>query len=199
MLEVLSRRWWAVVLRGVVAVVFGLLAMVWPGITLLALVALFAAYALVDGAVTLAAAFGPRRAGTSRGWLIVEGIAGVLAGILTFVWPDITALVLLWLIAAWAIVTGVLEVVAAVRLRKEITGEWLLALSGVLSVLFGILLVLWPATGALAVVLLIGAYAVVFGGVLIGLGLRLRRLRGAAAQEPAGAAAEPVNPPPTAP
>jgi uncharacterized membrane protein HdeD (DUF308 family) len=162
----------------VAAVLFGLMALIWPGITLFALVILFGAYALVDGVITVGtAAFGRGEAGRRRGWLIVEGIAGITLGILTFVWPGITTLVLLWLIAAWALVTGVLEIAAAVRLRREIRGEWLLALSGALSILFGILLVVWPAAGALTVVLLIGIYAIVFGGVLIGLGVRLRRLR----------------------
>jgi uncharacterized membrane protein HdeD (DUF308 family) len=112
-----------------------------------------------------------------RGWLVFEGITGIIMGVLTFVWPDITALVLLWFIAAWALVTGALEVVAAIRLRREIEGEWLLGLGGALSVLFGILLAVWPATGALALVIIIGAYAIVFGVVLVGLALRLRRLQ----------------------
>lgn len=177
MLLTLTRYWWAVVLRGVAAVLFGLMALIWPGITVIVLVALFGAYALVDGIIGLGTAvFGGRERGR-RGWLVVEGIAGVLAGIFTFAWPGITALVLLWLIAAWALVTGVLEIVAAVRLRREIQGEWLLALSGVLSVLFGILLAVWPAAGALSVVFVIGIYAIVFGVALVGLGLRLRRLR----------------------
>jgi uncharacterized membrane protein HdeD (DUF308 family) len=177
MLLTLTRYWWAVVLRGVAAVLFGLMALIWPGITVIVLVALFGAYALVDGIVGLGTAvFGGRERGR-RGWLVVEGIAGVLAGIFTFAWPGVTALVLLWLIAAWALVTGVLEIVAAVRLRREMKGEWLLALSGVLSVLFGILLAVWPAAGALSVVFVIGIYAIVFGVALVGLGLRLRRLR----------------------
>jgi uncharacterized membrane protein HdeD (DUF308 family) len=110
--------------------------------------------------------------------MAVEGVAGIGIGIMTFVWPGVTTLVLLWLIAAWALVTGIVEIVAAIRLRKEIQGEWMLALSGALSVIFGILLAVWPASGALAVVFLIGAYAVVFGVVLVGLALRLRRMRG---------------------
>jgi uncharacterized membrane protein HdeD (DUF308 family) len=177
MLETLSRYWWAVVLRGVAAVLFGLMALIWPALTLIVLVALFGAYALVDGVITLTtAALGRGRPGRQRGWLVVEGIAGILTGVVAFAWPHITALVLLWLIAGWALVTGVLEIVAAVRLRREISGEWLLGLSGALSVLFGILLVVWPASGALTVVVLIGIYAIVFGVALVGLGLRLRRV-----------------------
>lgn len=190
MLETLARNWWVVALRGVVALLFGLLALIWPSITVLVLVTLFGAYALVDGVFALGTAIFGRGAIGSRGWLVVGGIAGIAIGILTFVWPGSTALVLLWLIAAWAVITGVLEIVAAVQLRREIRGEWMFILSGALSVLFGILLMVWPATGALAVIVLIGLYAIVFGVVLIGLGLRLRRFgRGAVAgsQRPATA------------
>lgn len=178
MLQALSRYWWAVALRGAAAVIFGLIALIWPGITVLVLVALFGAYALVDGVTALGSTiFGSRGPTGGRGWLVVEGITGILVGVLTFAWPGTTTLVLLWLIAAWALVTGVLEIVAAIQLRREIRGEWRLILSGGLSVLFGILLAALPATGALALVYLIGAYAIVFGVVLLGLGLRLRRLR----------------------
>jgi uncharacterized membrane protein HdeD (DUF308 family) len=181
MLETLTRYWWAVALRGVAAVLFGLMALVWPGITLFALVILFGAYALVDGVFTLVAALGRRdRADApagSRGLLIVQGVAGILLGILAFVWPGITALALLYLIAAWAVVTGVLEIVAAVRLRRELRREWLLALSGALSVVFGVLLVIWPAAGVLTLVVLIGVSAIVFGVTLLMLGVRLRQQR----------------------
>jgi uncharacterized membrane protein HdeD (DUF308 family) len=177
MLEALIRYWWLVVLRGVAAVIFGVLALVWPDITLFVLVIMFGAYAFVDGLFTLGTAFFGDRRGR-RGWLIVEGIAGIVIGLITFFWPSATALALLWLIAAWALITGVLEIAAAIRLRKEIRGEWLLALAGVLSVVVGILLVIWPTTGALAVVFLIGIYAVAFGVALVFLGFHLRTLRG---------------------
>lgn len=178
MLDNLVRNWWAAVLRGIAAILFGILALIWPGLTVLALVWLFGAYVLVDGIFALGAAlFGGLRTAGRRGWLVVEGIAGIIAGILTFAWPGVTTLVLLWLVAAWALVTGVLEIAAAIMLRREIEGEWLLAISGVLSVLFGILLAVWPATGALALVVIIGAYAIAFGAVLVVLGLRMRRLR----------------------
>src|SRR5688572_4697716 len=137
MLEYFSRYWWAVALRGALAVVFGVVAWIWPDITVRALVLLFGFYALVDGLLALAL-------------LLVEGIAGIAAGIVSFVWPGITALVLLYLIAAWAIATGVLEVVVAIWLRRELRGEWLLALVGVVSVLFGVFLVLRPSEGAVA-------------------------------------------------
>jgi len=177
MLETLTRYWWAVVLRGAAAILFGIMALIWPDITVIVLVALFGAYALVDGVISLTSAISGRRGRGRRGWLIFEGIASILLGVLTFLWPDITALVLLWVIAVWALATGVLEIAAAVRLRREIQGEWLLALGGILSVLFGILLIVWPAAGALAVIFLIGIYAIVFGAALVGLGLRLRRIR----------------------
>jgi len=179
MSEALARYWWAVALRGFAAVLFGIMALIWPGLTVIVLVALFGAYVLVDGVITVGTAiFGNRATAGRRAWLVVEGISSIAIGVITFVWPSVTALVLLWLISAWAIVTGVFEIAAAIRLRSEIRGEWLMALSGVLSVLFGIALAVWPNAGALTVVFLIGIYAIVFGAVLIGLGLRLRRLRG---------------------
>jgi uncharacterized membrane protein HdeD (DUF308 family) len=179
MLEALARYWWAVVLRGVLAVLFGLMALIWPDITVLVLVALFGAYCLVDGVIALGTAlFGGAAAAGRRVWLVVEGIAGVIAGIITFAWPGVTTLVLLWVIAFWALVTGIMEIVAAIRLRRELQGEWLLILSGAISVLFGLVLIVWPASGALALIILIGIYALIFGIVLIALGLRLRRVQG---------------------
>lgn len=167
--------WWAFVIRGIAAVLFGLLTFFMPGMALLTLVFLFGAYAIVEGAFNIAAAFqrsGPRR---QPAWVLgLEGAVSVVAGVLAFVIPGITALTLLFLIAAWSIVTGVLEIVAAIRLRREIKGEWLLGLSGVLSAVFGVLLMAFPGAGALAVVIWIGAYAVVFGAVLIALGVRVR-------------------------
>jgi uncharacterized membrane protein HdeD (DUF308 family) len=181
MLETFTRYWWAVALRGAAAVLFGLMALIWPGITLLALVIVFGAYALVDGVLALVAALGRRDPAetdrSSRVWLGVQGAAGIVLGILALVWPGVTALALLWVIAVWAIVTGALEIIAAVRLRRELSREWLLALSGVLTVLFGLLLVIWPATGALTLVVLIGVSALIFGVTLIAFGLRLRRQR----------------------
>ena len=177
MLEYFSRYWWAVALRGALAVAFGVVAWIWPDITVRALVLLFGFYALVDGLLALAAlVVGGQLVRDRRGWLLVEGIAGIAAGIVSFVWPGITTLVLLYLIAAWAIATGVLEVVAAVLLRRELRGEWLLAASGIISVLFGLFLVIRPGDGAIAVAWLIGLYAIIFGIALIALGFRLRQL-----------------------
>jgi uncharacterized membrane protein HdeD (DUF308 family) len=180
MLETLGRRWWAVALRGVAAILFGVLALVWPGITVFALVIVFGAYALVDGAFTLVAAFGQRDGGRrpgSHAWLFARGTAGILTGVIAAVWPGITALALLWVVALWAMVTGVFDIVAAVQLRKEMRREWLLALTGALSVLFGVLLVVWPADGILTLVVLIGIAAIAFGITLLMFGLRLRRER----------------------
>jgi len=187
-LAILARNWWALVLRGVLAVIFGILAIVFPGITVGALVILFGAFALVDGIFAIVAAV--RAAERKRSWgaLVLEGLAGVALGILTFVWPGVTAFALLYLIAAWAFITGVFEIVAAIRLRREITGEFWLGLAGVASIAFALLVVIFPGSGAVAIVWVIGAYAIVFGALLIGLGLRLRALgRRPSAPEPTGA------------
>lgn len=171
----LSRNWWAVSLRGLAGILFGIITFFAPGISLAALVLLFGAYALVDGVLAIVSAV--RRRGADRWWLLLlEGLVGIAAGVLTFLLPAITALALLYVIAAWALVTGAFEIAAAIRLRKVITGEWLLVLSGILSIALGVLLVLYPGPGALAVVIWIGAYAFVFGALLFALGLRLRGL-----------------------
>jgi uncharacterized membrane protein HdeD (DUF308 family) len=154
----------------------GVTALIWPAATLGVLVLLFGVYALADGLVTAGTALfgGPLSAGR-RGWLLLAGVAGTAAGVVTLAWPGITALALLWLIAAWAIVTGVMEFVAAVSLRRELANEWLLALGGTVSAAFGILLAVRPQQGALAVILLIGLYAIASGATLVALAVRLRR------------------------
>jgi len=173
----LAERWWTFVIRGVAAVLFGIVAIAVPGSSLRALVILWGAYAIVDGVFALMLAAQRGRSGLSWGWLLFEGIVGIGAGVATFFWPTITALVLLTVIAVWAVLTGIAEIATAIQLRRLITGEWLLATSGVLSIAFGILLLLRPGAGALALVWLIGAYAIVFGVLLIGLGLRLNQWR----------------------
>jgi uncharacterized membrane protein HdeD (DUF308 family) len=173
MITQLTRNWWIVVLRGVLAILFGVVAFVWPAISIAALVLLFGAYALVDGIFAVIAAL-TNTAGMQRWWVLLEGVVGIVIGVLTFFWPGVTAFVLLYFIAAWSIVTGVLEILAAIELRKAITNEWLLIVSGILSVLFGLLVVLYPSAGALSVIWIIALYAVVFGILLIMLGLRLR-------------------------
>ena len=175
LLPVLARNWWALALRGLVAILFGILAFAWPGLTLFVLIIFFGAYLLVDGIFAIVAAV--RAAGEEARWwlLLIEGILGVGAGLVTFFWPGLTALALLYLIAAWAIVTGIMEVVEAIRLRQEIVGEWALILGGALSVIFGVLLVVIPArAGLLSLTWLIGIYAVAFGVLLVILAFRVR-------------------------
>jgi uncharacterized membrane protein HdeD (DUF308 family) len=174
-ITVLARNWGAIAIRGVAAIIFGLLTFLMPGLTLAALVLLFGAYALVDGVFSIIAAV-RRRASDPPWWaLLLEGVVGIAAGIVTFALPGLTAVTLIYVIAAWAIVTGVLEVAAAVRLRRQLSGEWRLVLSGVLSIVFGVLMMVAPGAGALAMMLWIGAYAIVFGVLLLALAVRLRR------------------------
>lgn len=170
----LARHWWAVGLRGLAAVIFGILALVVPSITVIVLIAFFGAYALVDGIIAVYLAIRGRENNRNWGWLLVEGIAGILIGILTFRWPGVTGIVLLAFIAAWAIITGIMEIFEAIELRRVLHNEWLLILSGAASVIFGLLLIIFPGTGALAVVVLIGIYAIIFGALLLGLAWRLR-------------------------
>ena len=170
----LGRNWGWIVVRGIAAVIFGVLALVLPGVTLAALVLLWGAYALADGIIALIAAFRIRDRGKPFWALLVVGILGIAAGILTFIWPGMTAIVLLAFIAAWSLVMGIFQIIAAVRLRKSIENEWLLGLSGLLSIIFGVLMLINPGAGALAVIWVIGAYAIVFGVLLIALGLKLR-------------------------
>jgi len=170
----LGRNWGWIVVRGIAAVIFGVLALVLPGVTLAALVLLWGAYALADGIIALIAAFRIRDRGKPFWALLVVGILGIAAGILTFIWPGMTAIVLLAFIAAWSLVMGIFQIIAAVRLRKSIENEWLLGLSGLLSVIFGVLMLINPGAGALDVIWVIGAYAIVFGVLLIALGLKLR-------------------------
>jgi uncharacterized membrane protein HdeD (DUF308 family) len=160
------------ILRGVIGIVAGVLAFVWPGLTIAVLVGIFALYALIDGVMNLAMGLSARR---GRSWaLVIQGLFGIAAGVMTFLWPAITALALILFIGAWAIVTGAFEIVAAIRLRREITGEWLLMLSGVLSIVFGVLVFAFPGAGAVGIAWVLGAYAMASGIVLVSLGIRLR-------------------------
>jgi uncharacterized membrane protein HdeD (DUF308 family) len=171
----LAKYWWVLLLRGVFALLFGVLAWLWPGLTLETLVLFFGAFALVSGVFQVFAAFAGRRQHEQWWILLLEGLLGIAVGFLTWRAPGITALALVLYIAAWALVTGVLEIVEAIRLRKEIEGELWLGLSGLLSVGFGILLMIAPGAGALALLWIIAAYAVVFGAFLILLAFRVRR------------------------
>jgi uncharacterized membrane protein HdeD (DUF308 family) len=176
-MDTIFDRWWLLALRGAAAIIFGIITIAAPAAGLVVLVMLFGVYALVDGVLDLVLAIRGARQGAPWGALVFAGIGGLVAGAITLLWPGVSAMALLFLIAAWAVVTGVASIVAAVRLRKAIEGEWLLALSGVLSIAFGILVALFPGAGALAVVIWIGAYALVFGVMLVALGFRLRSLR----------------------
>jgi uncharacterized membrane protein HdeD (DUF308 family) len=161
-------HWWALAIRGAIAILFGLAALLRPGIALQALILLFGAYALVDGVFAVVGVFGGTRGGTPRWLLLIEGIAGILAGLIAFVLPGLTAIVLLYLIAVWAIVTGIFEIATAIRLRQEITGEWALIIGGALSILFGVILaVIGPVAGLLSLIWLIGVYAVAFGILML--------------------------------
>jgi uncharacterized membrane protein HdeD (DUF308 family) len=161
-------HWWALAIRGAIAIIFGLAALLRPDIALDALILLFGAYALVDGVFAIVGVFGGTRGGTPRWLLLIEGIAGILAGLIAFVLPGLTAVVLLYLIAAWAVVTGIFEIATAIRLRQEIRGEWALIIGGALSVLFGVILaVIGPVAGLLSLIWLIGIYAVAFGILML--------------------------------
>ncbi len=170
-------RWWAVLLRGVVAIAFGVAAFAWPGVTAATLVLLFGFYALVDGGVSLLAAIGGRRPGEDRWLLALEGVIGIWAGVVTLRAPQITAVMLVFFISIWAMATGFLRIAAAIRLRKEISGELWLALSGVISVLFALMLMLRPNVGAIGLVWVIAGYALILGLFEIMLGVELRGAR----------------------
>lgn len=171
------RGWWSLaLLRGLLAVVFGLLAFLWPAITLRALILLVGAYALADGVFAVASALRSRHAEGFWSILLLEGGAGILAGLLAILWPDMTALALIYVLAVWCIITGLIEIAAARALRRYVEGEWLLALTGIVSLCFGLFVALRPGAGALALLWLIGAYALAFGVLLIIFALALRRL-----------------------
>ncbi|MGD9764986.1 MAG: HdeD family acid-resistance protein [Candidatus Binatia bacterium] len=173
-IDTLVRNWWVVLLRGIAGIAFAVITFIAPEISLTALVLVFGAYALIDGVLMIITAI-RRRGGAARWWmLLLAGLAGVGIAAITVLSPRITALALVYLVALWALVTGGLEIAAAVRLRKVIRGEWLLVLSGVAAVALGVLLMLFPDAGAIALVLWIGAYAFVTGVLLVALGLRLR-------------------------
>jgi uncharacterized membrane protein HdeD (DUF308 family) len=170
----LSRNWWVLLLRGAVAILFGILTFLQPGISLASLVLLFGAYALADGILGAWTAVSHRKDRENWWVLLLEGLVGIGVGVLTLFNPGVTALALLFYIAIWAIATGVLEIVTAVRLRKEIEGEWMLVLAGLASVAFGVLLMARPGAGALAVLWLIASYAIVFGVLLVVLAFRVK-------------------------
>ena len=174
LLHALAKNWWLLLLRGIAAIISGVLAFAWPGLTLLTLILLYGAYALTDGVIAIIAAI-KGDAPAARWWLAVVGILGIVVGAFTFMLPGMTALILLFTIGGWAIAIGVLQIVGAIRLRNEIDNEWLLILSGVISVLFGVGVVAQPGAGALALVWLIATYAIIAGVLYVGLAFRLKK------------------------
>jgi uncharacterized membrane protein HdeD (DUF308 family) len=174
LLRALAKNWWLLLLRGLAAILFGVLALGWPGLTLLTLILLYGAYALTDGVIAVFAAITGNAPG-GRWWLAIAGLLGIAVGALTFMLPGMTTLVLLFTMGGWAVAIGVLQIIGAIRLRKEIDNEWLLILSGAISVLFGLGIVANPGAGALAIVWVIGAYAIIAGGLYIGLAFRLKK------------------------
>lgn len=174
LLHALAKNWWLLALRGLASVLFGVLAFVWPVLTVLTLLYIYAAYVLADGVLALIAAVRGEGGPMPRWWLAVVGLLGIAAGVLTIALPVLTALTLLMFIGAWALIRGVFEIIGAIRLRKEIDNEWMLILSGALSVLFGAAMLLNPGAGALALVWVIAAYAVASGIILLILAFRLK-------------------------
>lgn len=171
--KAITGKWWLVTLRGVLAVLFGVAAWVWPNITVFTLVLLFGSYAVIGGVASLAAARGQRRQGHSLWPSILQGVLGIGTGIVVMLWPGVSALALMYVIAGWAFVTGLFEVIGAIELRKTIEHEWRLALAGIGSIAFGVFAALYPGAGAVALVWTIGVYAIAFGFLLVALGFRL--------------------------
>jgi uncharacterized membrane protein HdeD (DUF308 family) len=176
MIESLKRHWWVPVTRGIAAIIFGVIAFVYPGLTIATLVLFFGAWVLIDGIFRVIGAIGHRASDPDWGWHIVIGIVGIIVGLLTFHAPQITALALVIYIAAWALMIGASEIAIAIKLRREIKGEWFLILMGLASIVFAILLLWNPVAGAAAVIWLIAWYAVVIGILAIFFGFRLRSL-----------------------
>jgi uncharacterized membrane protein HdeD (DUF308 family) len=176
MITQFARHWWMVALRGLIAVLFGIAALVWPRIALEVLVLLFGAFALVDGVIAIIVAIHSRHIFTDWWVWLLEGLAGLAAGVAAFAWPGLTERVLLYVIATWAIITGVFEIIAAIGLREILERVWLLVLDGILSVILGLLLVIRPAAGALALTWVIGLYAIIAGLLLFVLAFELRKL-----------------------
>jgi uncharacterized membrane protein HdeD (DUF308 family) len=177
-LAALAENWWLLLLRGLVAIAFGMIAFFWPDITLVALTYLFGIYAIVDGVVAIWAAFNAPLGGAGpRWWLGLSGVVSILAGIAAFAYTGMTTLVLLMVIAIWAIIIGIVQIWGAIELRKVLDDTWLLGLTGALSIVFGVIMIAKPGAGAVALVWTIGWFAIVFGGLYIALALRLRQFR----------------------
>jgi uncharacterized membrane protein HdeD (DUF308 family) len=175
LLNALAQNWWLFLFRGIAAIALGALAFFWPGVTLVALTILWGAYAFVDGGMALGASFAGPGPTSARWWLAIVGAAGIVLGILAFVWPTLTAVALMWFVALWAIIVGIMQIIGAVRLREEIENERLLVLSGVLAMIFGGLVILQPAVGVAAIAFAIGVFAVAAGVTYVAFAFRLRR------------------------
>jgi uncharacterized membrane protein HdeD (DUF308 family) len=172
-----EKHWWQIALRGLIALIFGIMVLAWPGVSLFILAIIFGAYVFVDGIFTLVAAVNYKAGAGRRTWLFIRGIAGIIVGLITFFWPAITELALVMLIAAWALVTGVMELVFAFRANQNTAIRWMFAISGILSLILGFMLLARPIIGALVIIWVIGAYAVLAGILLIILGFRLRSVK----------------------
>ncbi len=171
----LTRSWWLMLLRGVAGILFGIAAFIWPGLTVLALTLLYGAFALADGVFSLGAALtGGGDKAIPTWWLALIGLLGIAAGCVAFLWPGLTAFALVLMIGAWAVTIGVLEIIGAIWLRKELEDEWMLIVAGLISVLFGLAVLLRPGAGALALAWAIGAYALVSGLLHVAFALRLK-------------------------
>jgi uncharacterized membrane protein HdeD (DUF308 family) len=177
MAVIFARKWWVWLLRGIAGILFGILAFFWPALTLEVLIFLIGIYLILDGILNTIAAIIYRKHAHQWWILFLEGLISIIIGIVIFIWPQLTAVALLYLIALWAIVTGIFEIIAAPWLRKFIEGEWLLAFTGILSVIFGFLLILWPGRGLLTLVWLIALYAVLYGISTIIFAFRLKALQ----------------------
>jgi uncharacterized membrane protein HdeD (DUF308 family) len=173
----LTRNWWLVALRGLLAILFGIFAFVWPELTWLVLILMFGIYAILDGIFAMVSGVSRSRYSSSWWVFLVEGFISLVAGVIVLLQPDLAGLALVIVIAVWAILTGILEIVAAIRLRREIRDEWMLGFGGFLSVVLGFLMLFQPAAGGLVITLMVGAYALVFGILLVALSLRLRRFK----------------------
>lgn len=177
LVRVMANHWWVPLLRGIAAILFGLLALVWPGLTVYVLLVAFGVYAVIDGVMAIIISF--RRQSFDENWWawLVEGLLSLIIGVMALAWPKTAALALIIWMAAWAIVAGVFRIVEAIRLRREIDGEWMLILSGLLSVLWGALMIYLPAAGLLGIAWLIGSFAIAIGVTMIVLAFRLRRIK----------------------
>ena len=175
LLPALARNWWVFLVRGLVAIVFGLVALAWPGATLVTLVLFYGVFALIDGVFAVIAAIRGKGDTGSRWWLAFVGLLGIVAGLVTYFSPGLTALALLVIIGIWALMYGVVEIVGAIRLRKEIDNEWMLIIHGALAALFGIIVLVRPGAGALALIWLIGAFAILSGVLLLAFAFTLKK------------------------